>query len=89
MEPMTSKDMVQLQRAAFHNAFSALSMFQDQAESATRMVLEMGMLPEEGKKLFTDWIYAFKRGRECFKKAMDDNFKAVEEISQKRPAGRA
>jgi len=30
-------------------------------------------LPAEGKKAVTDWIKAYKRGREDFKAAVDDN----------------
>ncbi len=88
MEPM-SKDVFQLQKAAFHNMFTALSMFQDQAESATRMVLEMGILPDEGKKFFDDWMQAFKRGRECFKRAMEENYRSFEKTSEKTFGGRA
>ncbi len=89
MEPRVNKDMIQLQKAAFYNAFSAMSMFQDQAESATRMILEMGMLSDEGKKMIIEWVHAFKKGREGFKKAMDENYKNMEEALAKTDGGRA
>jgi hypothetical protein len=36
-------------------------------------------MPAEGKKAITDWIKAYKRGREDFKAAVDDNYRKVEE----------
>ncbi len=35
-------------------------------------------LPEEGKKALNEWIKAYKKGCEEFKKAVDENFKRVE-----------
>ncbi len=89
MEPTINKDLIQFQKAAFNNAFTAMSMFQDQAESATRMMLEMGVLPDEGKRLINDWIQAFKKGRECFKRALEETYTSIEEVSAKSKAGRA
>jgi hypothetical protein len=36
-------------------------------------------MPAEGKKAITDWIKAYKQGREGFKAAVDDNYRKVEE----------
>lgn len=36
-------------------------------------------LPEEGRKAIKDWVAAFKKGREDYKKAVDEAFKKVEE----------
>ncbi len=55
-------------------------MFQDQAERATKMILESTMLPfpEEGKKILEEWVQAFKKGRDEFKKAVDESYKKME-----------
>ena len=37
-------------------------------------------LPEEGKKAINDWTNAYKKGCEDFKKAVDENFKKVEDF---------
>jgi hypothetical protein len=81
MEPRIAKDIIELQKATFDNTFSALSMFQDQAERATKMILESSMLPvpEEGKKILDEWVHAFKKGRDEFKKAVDESYKKMEE----------
>ena len=36
-------------------------------------------MPAEGKKAVTDWLKAYKRGREEFKVTVDDNYRKVEE----------
>jgi hypothetical protein len=40
-------------------------------------------MPEEGKKLIRDWVGAYKKGCEDFKKAADDNYKKVEDFFAK------
>jgi len=46
-------------------------------------------LPAEGKKAVTDWIKAYKRGREDFKAAVDDNYKKVEDFFAGADKGKA
>ncbi len=81
MEPRIAKEIIELQKATFDNTFSAISMFQDQAERATKMILDSTMLPvpEEGKKILDEWVHAFKKGRDEFKKAVDESYKKMEE----------
>ncbi len=81
MEPRIAKEIIELQKATFDNTFSALSMFQDQAERATKMIFESTMLPvpEDGKKIVDEWVQAFKKGRDEFKKAVDESYKKMEE----------
>ncbi len=42
------------------------------------MMEQTAFFPEEGKKLINDWIKTYKKGREEFKAAADENFKKVE-----------
>ena len=46
-------------------------------------------LPAEGKKAVTDWIKAYKRGREDFKAAVDDNYKKAEDFFAGAGKGKA
>ena len=81
MENRLIRDIVELQKAAFNNTFSAISMFQDEAEKATKMILDSSILPlpDEGKSILAEWFRAFKKGREEFQKAVDDGYKKMEE----------
>ena len=80
MEPQKmAKQMITFYKATFDNSFSALLMLQDQMERMTGMFLEQTTgLPEEGKKAINDWLKAYKKGCEEFKKAADENFKRVD-----------
>lgn len=80
MEPVKiAKQMIEFQKATFDNSFSAMGMVQEQAERMLNMSLEQATwLPEEGKKVIDEWIKAYKKGREDFKKTVDENFAKVE-----------
>ena len=56
-----------------------MSVIQDQTEKMVNDMMEQtAFFPEEGKKAVTDWIKTYKKGREEFKAAADENFKKVE-----------
>jgi hypothetical protein len=75
------KQMVDFNKGAFSNAFNAMVMVQDQTETlATSMLNQATWLPEEGKKAIREWVDAFKKGREAYKKTVDDAFAKVEEF---------
>jgi hypothetical protein len=86
MEAKLAKDIIDFQKAAFDNTFSAISMMQDQAERATKMLLETSMVPvpEEGRKIMDEWTEAFKRGRDEFKKAVDESYRNMEDSFLRR-----
>ncbi len=74
-----AKQMIDFYKASFDNSFSALLMMQEQMERMTNMFFAQATgIPEEGKKALTEWIKAYKKGCEEFKKAVDENFKRVE-----------
>ncbi len=87
MDQRVTKQIIDFQKATFNNSFSAISMLQDQAEKATNMFLESSLwpVPEEGKKILTEWIQAFKKGREEFKKALDESFLKMEDFFKEKP----
>ncbi|MDQ1336693.1 MAG: hypothetical protein QG552_3643 [Thermodesulfobacteriota bacterium] len=74
-----AKQMIEFQKATFDNSFNAMGMLQEQAERMLNMSLEQATwLPEEGKRVVNEWIKGYKRGREDFKKLVDQNFERVE-----------
>jgi hypothetical protein len=80
MEPQKmAKQMIEFYKATFDNSFGALLMMQEQMERMTgTFFAQASGIPEEGKKALLEWIKAYKKGCEEFKKAVDDNFKRVE-----------
>ncbi len=80
MDHKIAKQVVDFQRAAFESTFNAITTFQDQAEKTVNTFLETGIwpVPEEGKKVLNEWIQTYKKGREEFKRSVDDSFKKVE-----------
>jgi len=88
MDNRMAKQVIDFQKATFDNTFNAISMLQDQTEKAFSTILETGMvpLPEEGKKVINEWVQAFKKGREEFKKVMDDGFDRVENFFTREKA---
>ena len=72
--------MIDFNKATLDNAFNAMSLLQEQAERFGQSTLEQATwMPEEGKKVINDLIGAYKKGREDFKKGIDEAFKKVEE----------
>jgi len=80
MEPTKiGQQMIEFYKATFDNSFKAMSMLHEQTEKMVDMFLSQATwLPEEGKKALTDWINTYKKGRDDFKKAVDDSFQKVE-----------
>ena len=82
MEPMgIAKQMIDFQKAAFNNSYHAMVMLQEQTEKmADTFFGETVWIPEEGKKVYTEWVKAYKKGRDDFKKAVDQNYKNIEDF---------
>jgi hypothetical protein len=80
MEPgKIAKQMIDVQKSTFDNTYNAMVMMQDQAERMVNMALDQATwLPEEGKKAILEWVNAYQKGREDFKKLVDENFSKVE-----------
>ena len=80
MEPLKmAKQMIDFQKAAFDNTFDAMVLLQDQTERMVGTYMEQAaFLPEEGKKMLREWVQTFKKGREEFKKTVDESFGKVE-----------
>lgn len=80
MDPkQIAKQIVDFNKAAFDNSFDAMSALQDQAEKMFTATMEQtSFFPAEGKKLINEWVKNYKKGRDEFKSAADENFKKVE-----------
>lgn len=73
------KQMVDFNKGAFNNSYNTMVMVQDQTEAlANTMLSQATWLPEEGKKAINEWVDAFKKGRETYKKTVDEAFSKVE-----------
>ena len=76
-----AKQMIDFYKSTFDNTFSAMVMLQEQTEKTLKAALDQATwLPEEGKKVLDEWVNAYKKGREEFKKVVDENFKKVDEF---------
>ena len=76
-----AKQMIDFQKTTFNNGFNALVMLQDQTEKMVNMTLEqVSWLPEEANKTVNEWVQAYKKGREDFKKAVDEHFVKAEDF---------
>ena len=80
MDQRITRQIFDLQKATFDNAFGAMAMLQDQAEKTTNMLVASSPwpVPEKGKEIMKEWVQAFKKGREEFKKALDEGFNKME-----------
>jgi len=73
-----AKQMMEFNKTAFDNTFSAMIVLQDQTEKLVYRFLDKAQwFPEEGKKAINDWINTYKKGREDFKTSADESYKKV------------
>jgi hypothetical protein len=74
-----AKQMIDFQKTAFDNTFGAMVALQDQTEKMVNITIEQSAwLPKEGKKAINEWTEACKKGRDDFKKFVDENFSSAE-----------
>ena len=73
------KQMIDFQKATFDNSFKAMTTLQEQGERMVCMFLEQASwLPDEGKKVVTNWIETYKKGRTDFRDSVEENFDKVQ-----------
>ncbi len=71
--------MVDLQKAAFDNGYETIITLQDQAEKVLNAFMDQtGWFPAEGKGALLECTNMYKKGRDDFKKAIDDGFDQLE-----------
>ncbi len=75
------KQMVEFNKTTFDNSFKTMVMLQEQTETMVNTLLgQATWLPEEGKKVIKDWVKAYKKGRDDYKKLVDQSFTKVEDF---------
>lgn len=73
-----AKQMMEFNKTAFDNTFNAMTVLQDQTEKLVFRFLDKAQwFPAEGKNNINEWVKAYKKGREEFKAAADENYKKV------------
>jgi len=78
------KQMLDFNKTAYDNSFSAMLTIQEQNAKMVNTFLEQAAwMPEEGKKLIRDWVGTYKKGCEDFKKTADENYRKVDEFFAK------
>lgn len=82
------KQVLDFQKSSLDNSFEAMKVIQEQTEKVTETLLsQANWIPEDGKKVLSQWYDAYKKGTDDFKKIVDDNFQKVEDYfstSEKR-----
>ncbi len=79
-----AKQMIQFNKTAFDNSFSAMTMVYEQNEKMLETFLgQASGLPEEGKKAIKEWMTSYSTGCSDFKKQVDENYAKVEEYFEK------
>ena len=82
MEPnVMLKQMLDFNKTAYDNSFNAMLTIQEQNAKMVNTFLEQAAwMPEEGKKVIRDWVGAYKKGCEDFKKTANENYKKVDDF---------
>lgn len=82
------RQMLEFQKATFDNTYATITMFQEQQERLLKMFLDQSpWLPDEGKKLVGDWLYALKKGRQDFKNTVDQSFNLLRDYLERLSQG--
>ena len=76
-----AKQMINFNKTAFDNSFMAMLTIQEQNAKMVNTFLEQATwMPEEGKKVIRNWVDAYRKGCEDFKKSADESYKKVDEF---------
>ncbi|WP_419661441.1 hypothetical protein Dvar_18730 [Desulfosarcina variabilis str. Montpellier] len=79
-----TKQMIQFNKTAFDNSFSAMRMVYEQNEKMVEAFLgQASWMPEEGRKAIKDWLAAYRTGCDDFKKMVDDSYAKVDDYFDK------
>jgi hypothetical protein len=80
MEPHKMlKEMIDFNKTTYDNSYKAMALLQEQMENTMSTFLDQAAwIPEEGKRVIIEWLETYQKGREDFRKLVDENFKRVE-----------
>ena len=72
------KQMLEMNKFTCDSTFQNIVSIQEQTQAMTnKLISQAAWLPEEGKKAIDEWLATYKKGREDFKKQVDDAFDKV------------
>lgn len=91
MEPMKmARQFIEFNKSSFDNSFNAIVVMQEHTDKMVQTFMEQATwLPAEGKKVLNEWAAAYRKGRDAYKKTVDDSFKKVEEYFDQAEKGAA
>jgi hypothetical protein len=76
-----AKQMVDFQKTTFDNSYNALVMLQDHTEKVATTIFEQATwVPEESRRILSQWSETYKKSRDDMKLAADENFSKVAEM---------
>jgi hypothetical protein len=74
-----TQHMIDLYKISFENSFSTMVMLQDHAEKLLKDFIDhVPGMSDEGRKVIDQWNSVYKKGRDDFKKAMDEGYDKLE-----------
>lgn len=73
----TLKQIFDFNKNTFDNSFNAMMNIGEQNEKMFRSFMDQTWMPEEGKKVILEWVDIYRKGWVDFKKAADENYKAM------------
>jgi hypothetical protein len=69
------KTMIEFNKAAFNKGYDAVVSVQEQNEKMMNGFMDQNnFMPKEGREVIDQWVDLYKKGREDYKKMMDDGF---------------
>lgn len=73
------KQVFDFHRNTFDNFYKSMVTIQDQAEKSVNFFLERApWMPEESRNMIMEWGRMYKKGRDDFKRAVDDGYSKME-----------
>ncbi len=73
------KQVFNLHRSAFENVYNGIVSIKDQAEKTAAPMLENApWMNEEARNAVGEWRKLYKKGRDDFKRAVDDGYEKLE-----------
>jgi len=73
------KQFFEFQKTTFNNAYNALTMVQDQAETfGIGLIRQNPSIPQQTKDAVDGWLKMCKTARDNYKKAVDESFSNME-----------
>lgn len=83
-----AKQMIELNKTAFDNSFSAMTLVYEQNEKMFETFLNQATwMPEAGRKAINEWLEAYRNGCVQYKQLVDESYAKVEASFDKNREG--